>query len=205
MAAKDEGSAVWRGVRRFLLYGVALVVMLPLLRLGNALKSVESFDGCDRQARYRGVEQDGLHFAQRYALCMFLEGGYLSARATEPTLRHLMALPATDCARVGVWKSSRKRMVYRVTLHADGRFEAEPLADNSGHAERGAGWWGVHEGHMVWVHESGIVWPPDVNRILEEREGAFALREVNGERSDFVRQERLDETCPPEGAALRKY
>lgn len=204
MAKRDGGSGVLRGVRRVLLYGVGLVVMLPLLRTGNVFRDLEGIDSCERQARYKGIEQSGLHYGQRYALCMFLNSGYLASRSREPVLRHLMALPATNCARVGVWKSSRKRLVYRVTLHADGRFQGEPLSDNSGRAEAGGGWWGEHEGAFVWVHDSGIVWPPDVNPIVEDSGRAFTLREVNGEKSEFVLQEQLDETCPPLPAKAAK-
>lgn len=185
-------------VLRLIGYGlVAAVLVIPLYRAGVAFRTIEFAEQCTDEAQYKGVRQSSLAYAQRFSLCMFLKGGFVEAWRAEPALLHVMALPSLSCSRVGVWKSTRRRSVYTVTLGDDSRFTAEPVVAASDYAESASGFWGEHQGVMVWIYESGVIWPPDINRIESDGPGRFTLIEVNGERTEFIQQQRLEsKRCP---------
>jgi len=176
---------------------VAVVLILPLYRAGVAFRTVEFAEQCTDEAQYNGVKQTSLVYAKRFSLCMFLKNGFVEAARMEPALLHVMALPTLSCARVGIWKSTRRRSVYTVTLRDDSRFTAEPVVAASAYAESASGYWGEHQGVMVWIYENGVIWPPDINRIESDGPGRFTLIEVNGERTEFIQQQRLEsKLCP---------
>lgn len=190
------GPARW--LLRIVGWSVAALVFIAIYRVGNAYRTVEFAGQCTRESQFKGEHQTNLGYAQRFSACMFLRSNFFEAWRTEPSLRHVMALPSAPCARIGVWKSTRRRSVYRVALRDDSSFIAEPVASPANpQAETVSGFWGEHEGRMVWIYDNGILWPPDINPIENDSAGSFTLVEANGERTDFIREENLpSQRCP---------
>lgn len=195
----DRSSGAFRWTLRALGWTVGIVLMIPLYRAGTAFQSVEVAEQCLGDASFKGEHQGSLFQAQRFSLCMFLKSNYLQSRRLEPALRDVMALRPPSCSRVGIWKSARRRSVYRVTMKDDNTFSSEPVADYGPTRESGGstGYWGENDGRMVWIYDDGLFWPPDINRIEAESLDKFTLIEVNGERTEFTRERKLESArCP---------
>ena len=191
-------STSFKWTLRVLVWGVAALMIFPLYRTGVAYTSIALAQNCMASTGLKGHLDDSLYFAQRFSLCMFLGSSYLESRRQEPALRDVMAMEAPPCEFVGIWKSARRKSVYRLTLKDDGRFTGEEMVDYgpTGGSEIG-GFWGEHAGRMVWIHNDGAIWPPDINPIEARSEDKFTLVEVNGERTEFTLERRLDsERCP---------
>lgn len=189
-------SAAFRWTLRVIVWGVGIAVMIPAYKIGSTLGTVMTIEECIGN---RTGTKNGLFEAQQLSLCMFLRSNYLESRRLEPVLRDVMALKAAPCERTGIWKSARRQSVYRVTLGDDNRFRAEPLSEvaptpMSGEA---SGYWGETGGKLVWIYDHGVIWPPDINRIEDESTDRFTLVEVNGARTEFTRERRLESArCP---------
>ena len=102
-----------------------------------------------------------------------------------PTKKAIQALPHTPRRYVGVWTASRTDTVYRVTLRDDSQYMAEPVRDNSPGAQVLTGSWGVYNGKMIWLSDSGRFWPPDINPITNISDTSFSLREANGSSTRY--------------------
>ena len=186
---------------RLLLWGVAVAIILPVYFGGRIFGTVQNLEQCSDEASYKGFKQNNLFHAQRFSLCMFLRSNYWESRRLESALRDVMSLSATPpCARVGIWKSARRGSVYRVTLHEDSSFSAEGVVDYSPSpyaSDVGSGYWGETDGKLVWIHDNGIFWPPDINRIESDATDKFTLIEVNGQRTEFTKERNLETSrCP---------
>lgn len=194
-----RGSRGFRWTLRVIGWTVGLAIMIPLYRAGTAFQSIEVAQQCVGEASVKGGQQSSLFHAQRFSLCMFLKSSYLESRRLEPALRDVMALQAAPCAHVGIWKSARRRSVYRVTMQDDNTFSSQPVADFGPSRNSGGvtGYWGENDGKMVWIYDNGVFWPPDINRIEAESPDKFTLIEVNGERTEFTRERQLESArCP---------
>jgi hypothetical protein len=98
-------------------------------------------------------------------------------------------LPNTPCKYVGTWLATRPQSVYSISLQDNGEFIAEP-AHAAADAHTYVGSWGFHDGRMIWITEG--IWPPDVNPIRNESEGAFMLVERDGSQTEFSLFKRLE-------------
>jgi hypothetical protein len=194
-----RSSAGFRWTLRLLLWSVGIAFMLPLYRAGVAFHDVDTQQQCANETASAKGPQAGLFQQQRFCLCMFLHSGYLESRRLEPALDDVMALGAAPCDFVGIWKSARRRSVYRITMRDDNTFTSEPVADYgrmSGSAA-GSGYWGENDGRLVWIYQSGVTWPPDINRIESQSADKFTLIETSGERTEFTRERPLQSArCP---------
>lgn len=198
-----RGSKAFRWILRVIGWSVGIALIFPLYRAGSAFKSIEVMQQCMDQTQdkpgARGEHSNGLFQTQRLSLCMFLNSNYLESRRLEPALRDVMALGPPACEHVGIWKSARRRSVYRITLRDDNTFSGEPVSDVGAMRDSGdaSGYWGENENRMVWIYDTGLVWPPDINRIESQSPDKFTLIEVNGERSEFTRERKLESArCP---------
>lgn len=192
-----RGSPGFRWTVRIIAWSVAIALMIPLYRTGTAFQSIDLAQQCLGEAK--SPQQSGLFRAQRFSLCMFLKSSYIESRRLEPRLRDVMALPSAPCQYVGIWKSSRSLSVHRITMRDDGTFTSEPMSDYSRTRQPvgTSGYWGENEGRMVWIYNDGAIWPPDVNRIESQSTDKFSLIEVNGERTEFVRERQIESAlCP---------
>ena len=77
-------------------------------------------------------------------------------------------------------------MVYQVTLDVDGKFVAEPIQNVPANAEDITGAWNVAGRSLVWAYDNGAVWPPDINPIAVESDGAFTLAELDGATTRYT-------------------
>lgn len=96
--------------------------------------------------------------------------------------------PPVDCRFVGVWKSTRPRTVYQVTMDADRRFEAHRLEGEDSGVFEGA--WLADGNRISWLYDRKLVWPPDINEVRDASTDAFSLVEVDGSISRFELIER---------------
>jgi hypothetical protein len=194
--AQFSGSFRW--TIRLLVWGIGIAVMIPAYNIGRSFGTVSVMQECAEKDS-KAAKVNGLFGAQEFALCMFLKSNYLESRRQEPALRAVMALREAPCDRVGIWKSARERSVYRVTLNDDNRFTAESVSEFSPREFTGpiSGYWGEAGTRMVWLYDEGVVWPPDINRLEAESQDRFALIEVNGERTEFTLERKLEsKRCP---------
>lgn len=196
MAMNSTVSTPIRWIMRSVGYALAMVFMImPMYRMGNTFKTVELAAECQTDAEYKGVKQSGLFFAQRYSLCMFLKADFLSAKNQEQALLDVMSLPNAPCSRVGIWKTRRGNLFYRISMFDNGRFEAEPTGA-VGYSNNNSGFWGENGGRMIWIYDSMFVWPPDINKMDKETATGFTLTEVNGAHTEFTREGSVDsERC----------
>lgn len=184
-----QSSGPFRWTVRLIVWAVAVAVMIPAYKIGSSFGTITVAQECLGNGSKAGLK-NGLFAAQGFSLCMFLKSNYLESRRQERAHRDVMALRAAPCERVGIWKSARRRSVYRVTLGDDNRFQAEPMSDFAPTPLSGpvSGYWGETQGKLVWIYDEGVVWPPDINRIEAESADRFTLVEVNGERTEFTRE-----------------
>jgi hypothetical protein len=52
---------------------------------------------------------------------------------------------------------------------------------------------------MIWLHEAGRVWPPDINPITDSSDTSFSLREADGSTTRYELIRRVPSTsCTPD-------
>jgi len=123
--------------------------------------------------------------AKELVACLDKRAGFPEKFMYAPTKKAIQALPHTPRRYVGVWTASRTDTVYRVTLRDDSQYMAEPVRDNSPGAQVLTGSWGVYNGKMIWLSDSGRFWPPDINPITNISDTSFSLREANGSSTRY--------------------
>lgn len=195
----ERGSVGFRWTLRLILWAVGIAVMIPLYRAGTAYRSIDVAQQCLGEVRAAKVQLSGLYQQQRFCLCMFLRSSYLESRRMEPALKQVMALGEAPCEHVGIWKSARQASVYRVAMRDDNTFSSEAVSDFTRRRGYGGstGYWGETDGSMVWIYDSGAVWPPDIDHIESDSPDKFILIEADGERTEFTRERALDSArCP---------
>jgi hypothetical protein len=168
-------------VLRLIAYSAALAI------IGSGVVAHAKFKigvAAEECARGKPVEKTTLQLAKDFAACVYTGSGMVGRILLNRPKSRIDALPSVPCRYVGTWASNRGEMIYKITLKQTGEFLAVPLKAPAD-AEPLSGIWGVHRGVMVWLYDSGLTWPPDVNDIEAETPNGFRLRERNGERTDF--------------------
>ena len=173
-AVSRRGSWVMRGI----LWLVAIFITITLAQKVLLRKVVEQKLNCLDRAATAQMATTPLGAVDRYAACGTSKGEKLDAKSGDA--------PLPRCRYAGTWAATRGNMVYNVTLEPDGRFIAEPGTNTLSSATNIAGAWSVAGNAMVWVYESGPVWPPDINPISAETSDAFTLSEVNGTATRYT-------------------
>ena len=176
IAEHVKTEAKW--VLRIIGWSVALLVIFTLMYRVMFRKQVELKVNCLDKASAAEGATSALASVDRYAACIAGKSADVSA------------LPLR-CKYAGVWSSTRGNTVYQVTLEADGRFVAEPSENVRPDAEAISGAWNVAGRSLVWVYDSGTVWPPDINPIAAESDGAFTLAEVDGATTRYALIQRI--------------
>ena len=136
-----------------------------------------------------------LHFRQQQAERACDERASQCVDPDSGLMRSLPALeagpghpkPTIPCRYVGVWSSRNGGLMFRVTLKDDGSFVEAPNAAGYGNPAGYTGYWMVQGDYLVWRDNARPSLGPDVNRILEPSDGAFALVEGNGSHTRFER------------------
>ncbi len=174
----------WVGwIVRAFVWAIVLTAALGGLYFIGMLRLPESVEACLGIATEGG--QTALVRTQRITTCIDDRAGMLEQLVYFRIEGMVAALPATPCRFVGTWTSSRPpNPDYVVELKADSEFTATPTR-TAGEIITGS--WGVHDDWMIWMYDTGLVWPPDSNRIIDASETGFTLVEVDGEHTRFER------------------
>ena len=176
MSASDSRSGSW--VMRAILWLVALFIIITLAQKVLFRKVVEQKVNCLDRAATAQAAATPLAAVDKYAACVTFKVDKPDAKSGD--------LRPPRCRYAGTWAASRGNMVYHVTLEPDGRFLAEPASNTPPGATNIAGAWSLAGDAMVWVYDSGPVWPPDVNLISAATSDAFTLSEVNGTSTRYT-------------------
>jgi hypothetical protein len=155
-----------------------LLIIFAFIYKVTFRKQVERTVNCLDQAASQERASSPLAAVEKYTGCI---AGNAVASSSSPPAR---------CRYAGVWSAARGAVVYQVTLDADGKFVAEPGQNSAPNAAEVSGAWGVAGRALVWVYDSGPVWPPDINPISAESDSAFTLAEVNGTTTRYTRIQR---------------
>jgi hypothetical protein len=197
MSLNDPLSSSSTWIIRGILWSVALVVVFMLGYKVMYRKQVERTVSCLDKATAASNANTPLKAVDGYAACVRSNPASVAASSGagdasssgSPDSRVADSRPAR-CRYAGVWSATRDRMVYRVTLEAEGRFVAEPWRNVPPGAGPITGAWGIAGNAMTWVYDKGPVWPPDINPISNDAGDAFTLKEVNGATTRYELIER---------------
>lgn len=138
---------------------------------------------------------NALRAAQQLFACVEKKSGPLERLLLSHNRKALAALPNAPCRYVGTWTATRPGAVYRVTLKDSGDFVAEPVQGPSRDVITGS--WGVYRDSMVWIYDSGQLWPPDINDIRQAGADAFALVEADRSLTQYALYARApSQNCP---------
>jgi hypothetical protein len=184
---------------RTIFWGIGIAIVLGILYgYGNARLATHVQECLNSPAPRGGdIKVSALVAAQRRAACIHQHSGMIERVILYRTRRMLLALPATPCRFIGVWRAQRTKTEYQVTLRDDSGFSAVPVK-----APRGSGpvtgSWGYYGGKLVWLYEEGLVFPPDVNRIEDAKDTSFTLVEKDGSTTRYALLERTQSSaCSP--------
>ena len=169
---KFQSPTTW--ILRAIGWSVALLIIFAIMYKVMFGKQVERTVNCLEQTASGERASSPLTSVDKYAAC--IAGKTVAASA----------LPPARCRYAGVWSSARGGMVYQVTLDVDGKFVAEPIQNAPANAEDISGAWNVAGRSLVWAYDSGAVWPPDINPIAAESDGAFTLAELDGATTRYT-------------------
>jgi hypothetical protein len=167
---------------RTILWVVALFIIFSLLYKVAFRKQVEQRVNCLERSASAESASTPLAAVNKYSACIgrneMATTGAKSAGSTSDSR-------PMRCKYVGTWAATRGSVTYNVTLEADGRFAAEPGANAPPSPASITGAWSAAGNALVWVYDSGPVWPPDINPISDASSDAFTLREVNGSTTRY--------------------
>jgi len=173
------------------LVGLAIIGMI-VLKYGSFRLSMAVQECLDKPRS----ERNALIYSQQLLNCAHAKTGPLEHVILHKTKKIVESLPNAPCQYVGTWKASRPGAIYSVTLLEDSSFTAEPIQPK--HLDTFTGIWGVNKDNMVWLYDSGQVWPPDINPIKQQSVDAFSLREADGSLTAYALVARADsKPCSP--------
>jgi hypothetical protein len=166
---------------RVILWSVALIIIFTLLYKVAFRKQVEQRVNCLERSASAEPSSTPIAAVNKYAACV---GRVETAAGVSGSGKSDTRAPR--CRYVGVWAATRGGVTYNVTLEADGRFIAEPGANAPPSPAQITGAWSPAGNTLVWVYDTGPVWPPDINPISDATPEAFTLREVNGSTTRYT-------------------
>ena len=169
---KLQSRTTW--TLRLISWTIALSIIFVLMYKVAFKKHTENTVNCLDQASSGEQTRSPLASVEKYSACI-----------VGKTPAVVDAAPAR-CRYAGTWAAARAGMVYDMTLEPDGSFVAEPGQNTPPNAPAITGAWGVAGRTLVWVYDSGPVWPPDINPILNESVEAFTLKEVDGATTSYT-------------------
>lgn len=177
---------------RFIGYSIIFLLVLVLLWTVGQRRLVEHTQTCANElSGIRSNDASALVKAQKMGACLERKNSFLENFLMRGIHEALRSLPNMQSNYVGTWKSSRPNCDYRISLHPDGKFIANPLkCDISSQVFTGS--WGVHKDQMVWLPDQGKYWPPDINPIEWPGPNSFVLVEQNGSRTRFIRLNKVE-------------
>ena len=185
-------------VLRSILWSVALIIIFMLVYKIAFRKQVEQRVNCLDRAASAEPASSPLNSVNKYAACIGrtnMAGAGAANGATSNTKTDVKPNASGDtrparCRYVGTWAATRGGVTYQVSLEADGRFIGEPGANAPPSPAKITGAWSAADNVLVWVYDTGPVWPPDINPVSEVSADGFTLREVNGSITRYTLIER---------------
>ena len=172
----------------------AFIIVTILLNFGS-FDSSRVFNDCKAKLD-ADQELTALKRGQKMAACLNERSGLLAQLQLRSIMSMMATLPNTPCDFVGVWNWTQPTGAYRVTLGNDGEFVAAPVKAG-GTAESDSGSWSINKQRMVWFHNKGQLWPPEINLIENQTAKSFTLVGRDGARSQFdLIEATKSQACP---------
>jgi hypothetical protein len=186
---------------RVVLYGLAAVIVLAQCTTIGKFGQLKSMSQCAEDPALKDAQsKTALLRTQALVNCLEKQNNFLENLVQWPLRRTIRSLPNAPAEYVGAWVSSQPECAYCIRFGADGEFRAEPIACKI-NAEAFSGSWGVNKNRMIWMYDSGKVWPPDINAIEERAADRFVLVEGNQSRTQFRRADAAAGECAPPPAS----
>jgi hypothetical protein len=185
---------------RVVCWSASLMIIWGLFSFYASLKTVNHVEACFETIHHRATGKEtftSLDAAQELVACLDKRAGFPEKFMYASTKKTIQSLPSTPPRYVGVWTASRINSVYRVTLRDDSQYSAVPLRDNTPGAQALSGSWGVNDGRMIWLPDTGRFWPPDINPITDINDITFTLREADGSTTRYELVERVPSSQAP--------
>ncbi len=184
-------------------WSVSLLIIWWLFSFYASMKTVNHVALCmEKQQRGAKTPLTSLDAAKDLVDCLDRQSGFPEKLVYRASKKAIDSLPSTPCRFVGVWTAARAGTVYRVTLGDDSRYTAEPVLDNTPGAKVHSGSWGAREDRMIWLHDEGRIWPPDINQITVSSDTGFSLLEADRSTTRYELVKRLpSESCTPGNSA----
>jgi len=193
MKLSDKLPTPVKWLVRVIGWSVSLIVIWGLFSFYTNMKTVNQVGACFEILHNRAGKEplNSLDAAKELVSCMDERAGFPEKFMYSSTKKAIQSLPSVPRKYVGVWTASRTGTVYRVTLRDDSQYIAVPESDNTPGAQVLSGSWGVNDGRMIWLPDTGRFWPPDINPITDISDTSFSLREANGSTTRYELLERV--------------
>jgi hypothetical protein len=197
MKPNDDQPKPVQPANRLFFFGIAAFIIITiLLNFGNMDSSRVTSDCLAKVDNPADKSLTALKRAKKVAACLNERSGLLAQLQLRSMMSMMESLVNAPCNFVGVWTWVRPAGIYRITLRDDGEFTAEPAKDSVA-AESDSGSWAVSDKRMVWFHNSGPIWPPDITLVDKQTDKSFTLVERDGARTQFdLIEATKSQTCP---------
>lgn len=199
MKLSDKLPAPVTWLVRMIGWSVSLIVLWWIFSFYVNMKTVNHVEACfaSLHAHTEKSQLSSLDATKALIACMDKRAGFPEKLMYESIKKAIQSLPSVPPQYVGIWTASRAETVYRVTLRDDSQYIAEPVRDNTPGAQTLTGSWGVNNGRMIWLSDTGRLWPPDINPITDISNTSFSLREANGSTTRYELVERIPSSSAP--------
>lgn len=169
---------------RLAVYSVILLIAGGLI-YGYSLFMIGTyFQDCAGKMHRRG-QGTVLDSHKQIMACLEQRANFIERWFLQSEQQILAALPSSPCRYVGTWTAERSSLTSSITLRSDGRYSGSVVrGTDTGYAFSGV--WGVHDKQMIWLDENRMMWPMDVNKIVDEGAKGFTLIERDGSRTRYV-------------------
>ncbi|HEY9036304.1 MAG TPA: hypothetical protein VIM96_06265 [Pseudomonadales bacterium] len=180
-------------ITRFVAYAFALVVILVIV-VSHANANLTRYAGECFAPIYQGVNHDraALSNAKLLYACMAGQSNAAEKFMLRQTRDILALAPHAPCQYVGTWAVSRGGLQYEMTLSSDAEYT---VVFPNGEANDAAGSWSEYQGALVWFNNEGVIWPFDMNKIVDIKADQFSLLEKNKSITHFALIERGEDEC----------